>query len=144
MNRWFAAAFLAAAACSPADPAGTPNDAGAGCLFNCSEASFDGPLWRQVQGTIDQTCASGDNCHLGGSGGMALSVGNEFGPMIGVPSSEMPAMLRVAPGDPLHSYVYLKLRCEGGIQQSCMPLGISDPSLARVFHDWIEAGAPTQ
>jgi hypothetical protein len=108
------------------------------------DASFDAPLALQVKGIIDVTCASGETgCHLSGAANMPLSAGAEFDAMIGVVSSEMPPMLRVAPGDPLNSYVYLKLRCEGGIDGGCMPGGQPDPFFARVFHDWIEAGAST-
>ncbi len=77
---------------------------------------------------------------------MSVSVGNEFNDMINVPSSEDPSMLRVKPFDPENSYVYLKLACEGGIIDACMPLGSLTPERshdATLFHDWIEAGAPT-
>lgn len=76
---------------------------------------------------------------------MILGPGFEFQQMVGVVSSEMPPMLRVAPGDPDHSYVYKKLACEGGITGACMPRDTGpNPTLARVFREWIEAGAPTQ
>ena len=53
-------------------------------------------------------------------------------------------MKRVLPGDPEHSYVYLKVACEGGITNACMPLSSGfDPRIKQMFHDWIEAGAPT-
>ena len=55
-------------------------------------------------------------------------------------------MKRVLPGDPANSYVYLKLACRGGIVGQCMPLTNPGgrPDLAKLFHDWIEAGAPTK
>jgi hypothetical protein len=83
---------------------------------------------------------------MGGAvfGDLALSAGYEFSNIVNVPSTEMAPMLRVKPGDPENSYLYLKLRCEGGIMDACMPLGAAPkPTFARVFHDWIEAGAPT-
>ncbi len=123
---------------------GGGDDGGAACLF-CSDASDDQSLALQVKGRIDQICASTDGCHGSGAGGMGLSLGNELAPMINVVSTEEPPMLRVAPGDPAHSYVYLKLACEGGIDGGCMPAGSPpEPALAKLFHDWIEAGAPTQ
>jgi hypothetical protein len=119
-------------------------DATFGCLF-CSDAADDAPLTIQVKGKIDQICSNADGCHGGlGSGGMSLSPGNEFAPMINVPSYEMPALERVKPGDPAQSYVYRKVACEGGIVGSCMPGSMPDPRLAKLFHDWIEAGAPSQ
>lgn len=112
------------------------------CLF-CSEATDDAPLSVQVKGKIDQICANVDGCHGEGTGGMGLSIGAEFDAMINVPCQEEPPMKRVLPGDPTHSYVYLKLACDGGIDGGCMPLSSGfDPALAHLFHDWIEAGAP--
>jgi hypothetical protein len=102
------------------------------------------PLALRVRGKIDQICANADGCHGQGAGGMGLSGGAEFDAMINVPSTERPPMLRVKPGDPLQSYVYLKLWCDGGIDGGCMPLSSgSSAALAQLFHDWIEAGAPT-
>jgi hypothetical protein len=80
---------------------------------------------------------------------MSLSAGHEFDSMIDVLSTEAPGMLRVAPFDPLKSYVYIKLWCDGGIADGgCMPLGqVRTPAaaqLAQLFHDWIEAGAPAR
>jgi hypothetical protein len=115
------------------------------CLFVCGDAADDEPLALQVKGKIDQICSNVDGCHGAGAGMMGLTPGNEFLPMINVVSFEMKPMLRVAPGDPADSYVYKKLACEGGIEGGCMPLSTGfDPKLARLFHDWIEAGAPTQ
>jgi hypothetical protein len=118
-------------------------DAGVPCF--CSDATYDVPSVVAVRGAIDQICSSTDGCHGTSNGGhLYLSVGNEFQPLIDVPSFEEPWLLRVDPGHPDRSYVYMKLACEGGIEGGCMPLGSGgDPRLARIFHDWIEAGAPT-
>jgi hypothetical protein len=131
---------------SPADA--TADDAtaddGVGCLV-CGDATEELPDWVRVKGKIDQVCSIADNCHGSGAGGMGLSPGHEFETMIGVTSYENPPMKRVQPGDPAQSYVYLKLACEGGIVGACMPYEAAHyPELAQVFHDWIEAGAPTQ
>lgn len=99
----------------------------------------------RVKGEIDQVCSNADGCHGSGTGGMGLTPGHEFDAMINVPSSEVPSLMRVLPGDPEHSYVYLKVACEGGIIDACMPLGTKpDPRVKQMFHDWIEAGAPTE
>ena len=115
------------------------------CLF-CVDATTEASVEVQVRGTIDQICADVDGCHGEGAGGMGLTAGHEFDAMINVTSTENPPMKRVLPGDPAQSYVYIKLACEGGIVEGgCMPLAsMPDPGLARLFHDWIEAGAPTQ
>ena len=118
-------------------------DAGGSCFF-CGDARVDtdASLASQVQGVVDQICSNADGCHGQSSGGMSLSVGNEFSAMIGVLSTERPDLLRVRPGDPLQSYVYLKLWCDGGIDGGCMPKDAPEPSLAPLFFAWIEAGAP--
>jgi hypothetical protein len=124
-------------------PAAPPDDGSGACLL-CVDAGYDAPLSVRVKGEIDLVCSNVDGCHGEGAGGMGLVPGNEFAPMIGVPSSEMPTLLRVRPGDPKDSYVYRKIACEGGIDGGCMPLGSKEnPQLAALFHDWIEAGAPT-
>jgi hypothetical protein len=141
------ALLLVAGCSSPQSPATTDgggddaSDAGVGCLF-CSDAVDNQPLGVQVKGKIDQICSNVDGCHGQAAGNMGLSIGNEFAPMIDVPSSEMPALMRVQPGNPEQSYVYRKLACEGGIDGSCMPGSMPDPRIAKLFHDWIEAGAP--
>lgn len=119
-------------------------DSSSSCLL-CSDASFeDVPLVVQVRGEIDAVCSNIDGCHGSNSGGMTLLPGSEFNAMINVTSTENPPMKRVLPGDPAQSYVYLKLACDGGIKDACMPLGAPNAGTAKIFWEWIEAGAPTQ
>ncbi|HEY3818236.1 MAG TPA: hypothetical protein VGL81_13745 [Polyangiaceae bacterium] len=145
------------AACSPDMDSGEPTpdasadaavdattDAGVACLV-CGDATEDLPLAVAVRGEIDRVCSEADNCHGSGAGGMGLAPTHEFESMIDVTSYENPPMKRVLPGDPAQSYVYLKLACEGGIVGDCMPnYATHSDALARLFHDWIEAGAPTE
>jgi hypothetical protein len=145
---------LAAVGCSAPQASPSPSSGDAGddasdagappCGFLCGDGSFatDASPAEQVRGVIDQICSNADGCHGQGAGGMSLSVGNEFASLIGVRSTERPDLLRVSPGDPLGSYVFLKLRCDGGVVQDCMPQGSPDPTLAPIFAAWIEAGAP--
>ncbi len=142
---------VAVTGCSSSSPGDTDSDAGADgstgetCgLTGCSDAAPDGPLWLQVKGELDQVCGSPDGCHGMGEADFGVHIGSEFTDMINVTSTENPPMKRVLPGDPLNSYVYLKLRCDGGIVDACMPLGNPSPTTAKLFLDWIEAGAPTQ
>jgi hypothetical protein len=53
-------------------------------------------------------------------------------------------MVRVKPGDPSASYLYLKVLGDGGIDGGRMPYGATtyDPRLPELFFAWIEAGAP--
>jgi hypothetical protein len=137
---------LLAAACSSSGAPAT-SDAGAGgspICITCRDASGLSNLGL-VTGILSGRCANTDGCHGQGAGTLGLSPGNVFAPLINVRSSEVPSLFRVAPGDPAQSYVYLKLACEGGIEGGCMPLdGPLTPSQVQAFHDWMEAGAPTQ
>jgi hypothetical protein len=139
---------LATGGCSSGGegPSDASTDEGGGfCLTCASDVSIDAPPLVRVRGEIDQVCSNADGCHGDGAGNMGLTPGNEFAAMINVASSEMPTLKRVLPGDPEHSYVYLKVACEGGIIDKCMPLSSGfDPRIKQMFHDWIEAGAPTQ
>jgi len=120
-----------------------PTDAGPPSFGSLDAADDRSPL-AKVKGEIDQVCSQ-DGCHGGGVAGLGLHTNAEFDAMINVASVEMPSMLRVRPGDPEHSYVYLKVACEGGIVDSCMPLSSGfDRRVKQMFHDWIEAGAPTE
>lgn len=129
------------------DDGGPPDasvESGLPCL-SCFDGSIDAPLAVRVRGVMDQICGSVDGCHGAGAGNMGILIGSEFVNVVGVTSSENPPMKRVAPGDPDHSYVMLKLACDGGIIDACMPLGDSpQPALVSLFRAWIEAGAPTQ
>ena len=139
-----AAAALLASACSPSHASvdSDTTDGGGSPLTFPDAAEWDAPLASQVSGIL-HGCAGAD-CHNAGTGGLTLGSGDDFDALIDVPSQEMPTMLRVLPGDPLRSYVFLKLRCEGGIAGECMPGGVAQPYIARLFHDWIEAGAPKE
>jgi hypothetical protein len=108
------------------------------------DATPDVSLVVRVRGLL-QICANPDGCHGAGAGNLGISSGSEFTSLIDVPSWEVPSLYRVKPGDPARSYVYMKLACEGGIEGGCMPPGGGlSPAQVQVFHDWIEAGAPTQ
>lgn len=148
--RWLPLLCALAAGCSSSTGGEGPSDAstdegGGLCLTCASDVAIDAPPLVRVRGEIDQVCSNADGCHGSGAAGMGLTPGNEFSAMINVASTEMPSLKRVLPGDPEHSYVYLKVACEGGIVDSCMPQSSGfDPRIKQMFHDWIEAGAPTQ
>lgn len=136
---------FAAGCSSPGDPAtgDSGGSDGGSCFFACLDVSVDAPLVVRVKNIL-QICANPDGCHGAGAGSLTIASGNEFSSLIDVPSSQMPSLYYVKPGDPAQSYLYLKVACEGGIDGDCMPQRRPDPAIARIFHDWIEAGAPTQ
>ena len=95
---------------------------------------------------IFASCGGGSgetNCHSTGAGGTYLTLGAD-GDVVDVPSSENPTMLRVRPGDPARSYLYVKLLDAGDYDGGRMPPGGPyDPRLPPFIASWIEAGAPS-
>jgi polyvinyl alcohol dehydrogenase (cytochrome) len=109
------------------------------------------PSWKAIQATvIGPRCAG---CH-GGSGGLSGLEGCVTGHsvMVGVPSSQLPSMKRVEPGDPDRSWLVQKLdgtqnqfdaQCVGGFCGSAMPPGavLLTPEEREAIRAWIRAGA---
>lgn len=82
-------------------------------------------------------------CHAVGAGELRLRLG-PGGDVIGVRSAERPDLARVVPGAPEASYLYLKVRGDGGIDGDVMPQDRGyDARVDRLVRDWIVAGAPT-
>ena len=106
---------------------------------------------RDIQTQIIDSACSTPSCHGDGSasGSLDLTDGAAYANLVGVPPANEAAraagLLRVAPGDPDHSYVLLKL--EGTLtpgEGARMPL-IGPPlpaSLIDTIRRWIAAGAP--
>ncbi len=91
------------------------------------------------------TCDS-FGCHNAdsASAGLVLAEGMSFGELVNEPSSQMPQLDRVEPGDPEASYIVKKLRGDADIGGERMPEGgpfLTDAELARLI-SWINAGAP--
>jgi hypothetical protein len=99
----------------------------------------------QLQTSIFTPKCSGCHTGLGSSlpGVQNLTAGNTFASIVGVASIEQPALKRVAPGDPDHSYLVQKIEGAAGISGQRMPLG--GPFLAQSEIDqvraWIAQGA---
>lgn len=129
--------------------AGTPS----GCADISTIAPFTQFRFDQFQSIFDrltdpknpdsQLCTS---CHPGETGpaGLGLGEGFSYANLVGVPSVEIPSLLRVAPGSPLQSYFFLKLNCDTQPIGTQMPQGGPALSLTQqaFFFDWIRLGAP--
>ena len=94
-------------------------------------------------GVFTPTCATA-GCHTGAGApqGLRLDDVNSYALLVGVASSEMPAILRVAAGDPDNSYIIQKL--EGSASSGAqMPLGGTPLPQATidVIRQWITDGA---
>ena len=109
-----------------------------------SEAST--PSLDDVQIIFNRSCVG--TCHAGEAPaeGLDLSAGNAVGSLVGVPSVQVPTMMRVAPGDPDTSYLFHKML---GSQQNVGGSGTSMPPELRLSNDelevvrlWILDGAP--
>jgi mono/diheme cytochrome c family protein len=98
-----------------------------------------------VQKLLTKRCVA---CHSNASPGSGLSLqkGKAHENLVNVPSTELPAMARVTPGDPAQSYLYLKLtdtHVAAGGTGVRMPAGgkLKDEEIALV-QGWIaECGA---
>lgn len=88
-------------------------------------------------------------CHVGGSApeGLRLDADNAYNLLVGVPSTEVPSVLRVKPGDPDNSYIIQKLEGHAAVGAQ-MPFGCptSQPCLPTTtiafVRQWITNGAP--
>lgn len=97
------------------------------------------------QGIFATTCAP--QCHQGGAApkGLSLEPGRALELLVGVPSAEVPDMMRVAPGQPDASYLVVKLvpfdpRRVGARMPRNGPPFLTDAQV-RAIRDWIAAGA---
>jgi mono/diheme cytochrome c family protein len=85
-------------------------------------------------------------CHSGAGApqGLQLDAAHSYNLLVGVPSSEVPSLDRVKPGDPTHSYIIIKLTNGPGIVGEQMPRGgpyLSQPTIDAISQ-WIANGAP--
>jgi hypothetical protein len=84
-------------------------------------------------------------CHAGAGApeGLRLDAQNSYNLLVSVPSTEVPSLLRVNPGDPTDSYIIQKLEGHAAVGAR-MPLGgpyLSAATIAFVAQ-WITNGAP--
>ena len=96
-----------------------------------------------VQAIFDARCPK---CHTGTTpmAGLYLAPGSlSYRELVGKPSSEIPTMNLVEPGDPANSYLIWKINWDPRMQESGMPLGDPPLTLAtrQVFVNWITQGA---
>jgi mono/diheme cytochrome c family protein len=105
------------------------------------------PTLDSIQANVFTPICSG--CHTGGGATLpsSMNLSNataSHAALVGVASTEQPAVQRVSAGDPDASYVVRKLEGTPGITGSRMPLN-GTPLSAELIADvraWITAGAP--
>ena len=83
-------------------------------------------------------------CHAGGAApvGLRLDAANSYAMLVGVPSTEVSSLQRVAPGRPDDSYIVHKLEGHAAVGAR-MPLGgpYLDVDTIAVIRKWIADGA---
>jgi mono/diheme cytochrome c family protein len=104
------------------------------------------PTFAEVQALFVEHCT---RCHAGERAprGQDLSPEQAWESIVDRPSEELPALMRVRPGRPDESYLYLKItdrHLDAGGRGRRMPLGQAPlpPAAIRTIERWILAGAP--
>lgn len=105
-----------------------------------------GSGYGPIQTMFDQACV---RCHGGATParGLSLQGASSYDHIVNVPSTELPGMNRITPGDPDHSYLFLKVTDRhvdaGGRGRRC-PLGQPPlpPDRIEQLEGWIRDGAP--
>jgi len=103
------------------------------------------PTFGSIQENIFSTNCALSGCHKGSSPphGLNLEEGNAFNNIVNVPSKEVPSLLRIKPGQPDESYLYMKITGAAGIIGSRMPFGkppLQDEQIEAI-RQWIADGA---
>lgn len=84
-------------------------------------------------------------CHIGANApeGLQLDQAHSYALLVGVPSAEVPSVLRVKAGDPTDSYIIQKLQGSSGIVGVQMPFGgpYLPQSTIDIIKQWITNGA---
>ncbi|MCA9773015.1 MAG: PQQ-dependent sugar dehydrogenase, partial [Myxococcales bacterium] len=102
------------------------------------------PTWRSIQDQVfSARCAS---CHVNPSApaGLSLVESDSYAALVGVASTQVPALERVEVGNPDDSYLVRKIEDHPSIVGQAMPPtgALLDPDIMLAVRDWITAGAP--
>ncbi|HVW68057.1 MAG TPA: Ig-like domain-containing protein [Steroidobacteraceae bacterium] len=127
-------------------PAGS-GSSGSGSGGSGSGGSGPGTLtadFESIQANVFTPICS--PCHSGATApeGLMLDANHSYNLLVGVPSTEVPSLDRIKPGDPDNSYLVLKIQGSAGIVGSQMPLHETPLPQATidVIRQWVTNGAP--
>lgn len=102
-----------------------------------------GPTLSSIQAFVFTPICT--QCHTGAAAplGLALDSGVARQNLVGVTSTEVPALMRVNPGQPDASYIVWKIEGRSGIQGGRMPLGLQPLSAEQIaaIRGWIADSA---
>lgn len=140
-GRWRALALCACAGFAACAGNGEGLDVG-GRPIDESPAPAD-DRFAEIQNTIFTPICTG--CHAGANApaGLRLESGASYALLVGVASTEVPAVMRVSPGNPDASYLVQKIEGTAAVGGR-MPLGGPPLSAANIalVREWIADGAP--
>ncbi len=116
--------------------------AAASALAGCGPA----PTLANVQETVFTPRCANAACHGGDnpSQGLNLEAGQAYANTVDVDAAAVPGTVRVVPGDPDNSLVYLVTQqAQGAVRK--MPVGFDlEPAEVDLLRAWIEDGAPAE
>jgi len=99
--------------------------------------------FQEIQDTVFTPICT--QCHIGANApqGLRLDAANSYALLVNVASNEVPALLRVNPGNPDQSYIVQKISGTAAVGGR-MPLGQAALPQDRIdlIRQWIAAGAP--
>ena len=138
------AAAALVAACSGGNGTGSQNNAPPAPPAPPPPPAAFNAVFSEIQAAVfTPTCAT-SGCHAGAGApqGLQLDEANSFALLVGVASSEVPAVQRVAPGDPDNSYLIQKLEGTATVGQQ-MPLNGTPLPQNEIdtIRQWITDGA---
>jgi hypothetical protein len=98
-----------------------------------------------VQSIFTANCAV-PGCHVPATafGGEILDADSSYARIVNIPAVQVPARMRILPGDAANSYLVMKITDDPGIIGLSMPRGsplLADSLQQRVIN-WVAAGAP--
>ena len=142
-----AAALLACGSSGDGSPAGPSGGAPDGGSTDTDGDSPRAVTLVRLSGEIFTPRCATSGCHSGTTraGGLSLQAEDIATAIVDVPSAAKPDYKLVAPGDPVNSYLLMKMRGDEGIAGDRMPPGgaLEDEQVALV-EEWVEAGAPVE
>ena len=120
-------------------------DGGEGTGAEAAEVGGDPPIEATLE-SIQENVFSAvcTNCHVGAAApqGLRLEEGMSHAMLVNVPSTEVPSILRVNPGNPDDSYLIQKIEGTASVGEQ-MPLGGPELSAEQIaaIRQWITDGA---
>ena len=124
------------------------NNVGTSSAASATVSNVTGPTpftFTEIQSQIFTPTCAVSGCHTGGSpaGGMDLSA-PAFARIVNVASTEVPALMRINPGNAADSYMIRKLEGAPGIIGQRMPFGgpFLDQATIDRIRAWVDSGAP--